>query len=363
MTAEIEIINLTKRYGDAVALAGVDLRLDRGTTTAVLGPSGSGKSTLLRLVAGLDDSDAGTILADGRSLSGVPPAGRGFGLMFQDLALFPHLNVRDNIAFGLRMQRWAPERIRTRVEELATMVRIAALLDRKTDALSGGEQQRVALARSMAPEPGLLMLDEPLGALDRTLREMLVYEIRRVLRETGMTALYVTHDQDEAFALADRVAILNAGQVAQQGTPSEVFFWPASAFVARFLGHRNLIPAVIVGPVDGGVGLETALGRWIMPADIAAQATGPCTMLIPATSLSFDPSEPAQAVDTKVIDSAFRGGMYVVQLRTRASEMDLVADIVLTPSRTPPRVGEAVTIHVKLNDVRILPWTLGREAD
>jgi thiamine transport system ATP-binding protein len=257
---------VTVAFGSAVALDGVSLDVAEGEVVAVIGPSGSGKSTLLRAVAGLEPLVGGTISARGRSLVGVPTNHRDLGLMFQDHALFPHLDVAGNVAFGLRMQHWPADRRRDRVRELLDLVGLEGFEGRHVHELSGGEAQRVALARALAPEPSLLMLDEPFGSLDRLLREELTGELRRLLVEIGQTALHVTHDQVEAFALADRVAVVRAGRLQQVGRPVELWRAPVSEFVAEFLGHPNIWTVevgpggeVAVGEGPGAVVLEGAL--------------------------------------------------------------------------------------------------------
>jgi len=230
------ITDLTVTYDDFAAVAGVDLEVADGEIVCILGPSGSGKSSLLRAVAGLEPDAHGRVSWDGDDLSRVPPHRRGFGLMFQDHALFPHRDVRGNVAFGLRMQRLPRPEIDTRTADALALVGLAGFEPRRIRELSGGEQQRVALARALAAEPRLLMLDEPLGALDRALRERLVAELRTLFVRLGLTTLFVTHDHDEAFALADRLVIMHAGRIEQVGTPAEVWQGPANAFVARFLG-------------------------------------------------------------------------------------------------------------------------------
>jgi ABC-type Fe3+/spermidine/putrescine transport system ATPase subunit len=239
----LDIRSVSKTYGETVlAVDSVSLGVAAGETLCILGPSGSGKTTLLRMVAGLEQPDAGQISYDEQDLAGVPPHRRDFGMMFQDFALFPHLSVYDNVAFGLRMHRLPPEQISARVAEMLALVALGAYGDRAIDELSGGEQQRVALARALAPQPRLLLLDEPLGALDRALRERLMLDLRDILSARGITALYVTHDQMEAFAVADRIAVMNEGHVEQVATPVALYHRPANAFVARFLGFQNLIP-------------------------------------------------------------------------------------------------------------------------
>ena len=220
------------RFGDHAALDGVDLTVRDGELMAVLGPSGSGKSTLLRAIAGLEPLQSGTIAWDGSDLAGVPAHRRRFGLMFQDYALFPHKDVAGNVGFGLRMQGRPTEEVRARVREVLSLVDLDGFGHRSVTTLSGGEQQRVALA----PEPRLLMLDEPFGALDRTLRERLTIDLELLLHRIGMTSIYVTHDHAEARAIGDQLVVMRAGRIEQVGTPDEVVAHPANDFVAGFVG-------------------------------------------------------------------------------------------------------------------------------
>ena len=226
------------RYGDRTALDAVALTVADGALVAVLGPSGSGKSTLLRAIAGLEPLTAGRVSWDGDDLARVPPHQRRFGLMFQDYALFPHKDVAGNVAFGLRMQGRSPAEIARRTQEVLALVDLEGFDGRSVTTLSGGEQQRVALARALAPEPRLLMLDEPLGALDRTLRERLTTELEHLLHGIGMTSIYVTHDHAEARAIGDQLVVMRAGKIEQMGTPDQVVAHPANEFVAAFVGVR-----------------------------------------------------------------------------------------------------------------------------
>jgi thiamine transport system ATP-binding protein len=236
------------RFDGAAALDGASLEVGQGEVVTVLGPSGSGKTTLLRVVAGLQAPDSGRVLLDGGDLSTTPPHRRGIGLVFQDHALFPHRDVAANVAFGLRMRGDPDERASSRTAELLDLVGLGGFERRSVGSLSGGEQQRVALARALAPEPRVLLLDEPLGSLDRRLRDRLLDDLGRLFDELGLTAVYVTHDQTEAFTLGDRVAVMRAGQVVQIATPDEVWAHPADADVARFLGLANVDGAEVIRP-------------------------------------------------------------------------------------------------------------------
>ncbi|MFH9862608.1 ABC transporter ATP-binding protein [Streptomyces sp. NPDC017202] len=286
----LKLEGVTVRFGDRAVLDAVDLTVVEHEVVCVLGPSGSGKSTLLRAVAGLQPLDTGRVVLDGRDQTGVPAHRRGLGLMFQDHQLFPQRDVGGNVAFGLRMRGADRGRQRERVGELLDLVGLPDAAGRAVAALSGGEQQRVALARALAPSPRLLMLDEPLGQLDRSLRERLVVELRQIFGRLGTTVLAVTHDQGEAFALADRVVVMRDGRIAQSGTPLQVWQRPADAFVARFLGFDNVVEAGVTGeaadtpwgkvPVPAGSpqGTRTLLVR---PAGVRLVAAGqglPCTV-------------------------------------------------------------------------------------
>ncbi len=237
----LELRNIRKTYDGELLLRGITFSVHEKETICLLGPSGSGKSTLLGIIAGLEEPDSGEILWDGKDLAVQPAHLRDFGLVFQDYALFPHLDVFDNVAFGLKMRDWAKSQIVERVSEVLRLVDLDAFGERKVTDLSGGEQQRVALARALAPRPRLLMFDEPLGALDRALREDLLGELRDILHRTGIPALYVTHDQEEAFTIAERVLLLHVGEIVREGKPSEVWGHPGSAWVAEFLGLGTVI--------------------------------------------------------------------------------------------------------------------------
>lgn len=253
-SAALEARGLTRRFGRVTALADLDLDVEAGTIAAVLGPSGSGKSTLLRLIAGLEPLDHGRVHVAGRDVTRLPAHRRGVGLVFQDHALFPHLDVRANVGFGLVEAGWELARRRQRVGELLDDMGLAALAARRVDALSGGERQRVALARALAPRPAVLLLDEPLASLDRELRERLADDLRTRLRQPGLASVLVTHDLDEAATVADQLLLLRAGRAVQQGPAQALVRDPSDAWVARFVGHPNVYegPALAHLPVTGG---------------------------------------------------------------------------------------------------------------
>jgi spermidine/putrescine transport system ATP-binding protein len=256
-TAQIEpsvqLEAITKRFGDLVAVRALTLGLERGEFFTLLGPSGCGKTTTLRMVAGFEDPSEGRILLDGVDVAGLPPFKRPTNTVFQSYALFPHLNVEENVAFGLRRKRVERGEVRRRVAEELELVGLTRESRRKPRQLSGGQQQRVALARALINRPAVLLLDEPLGALDQKLRKSLQLELKRIQREVGITFMYVTHDQEEALTMSDRIAVMNNGVVEQLGSPEDVYERPATEFVAGFIGVSNLLPATAQAVDDTGV--------------------------------------------------------------------------------------------------------------
>ena len=261
----VTIRELSKHFGDHLVLDHISLRIEPGELFFLLGPSGCGKTTLLRHVAGFYFPDRGQILFDDQDVSRVPPHKRGTGMMFQSYALWPHLSVAGNVAFGLEERRTARPEINRRVDEALASVGLSALADRKINSLSGGQQQRVALARALVIRPRCLLLDEPLSNLDARLRLQMRGEIRRVCKEFGLTAIYVTHDQKEALSIADRVAVLERGHLAQVGPPQDIYRRPRTRAVADFIGESNFLPGHAVSPADGSGGwrIETALGHFV----------------------------------------------------------------------------------------------------
>jgi ABC-type Fe3+/spermidine/putrescine transport system ATPase subunit len=335
--------HLSKSFSGTQALADVSLSVEQGQVMALLGPSGCGKSTLLALIAGLETPDAGQVTWDGQSLAGVPPHKRQFSLMFQDFALFPHLNVSDNIAFGLRMMHMPGTEIRKRVSEVLDLVGLAGFDRRDVHNLSGGEQQRVALARALITRPRLLMLDEPLGALDRALRERLLAELDDILRDLRQTALYVTHDQAEAFAIADRLVVLNAGRVEQVNTPQEIYCCPASPFVARFLDMTNLLPA----QMQGGQA-QTSLGTIPVPE---ATFQGVATLLLRPDAARLGETGPWVLRGT-IVGRSFRGVYQRVIISVNGQQLafDFPTSLVL------PDIGAPLALSLDVPEaIRVFP--------
>jgi spermidine/putrescine ABC transporter ATP-binding subunit len=256
----VEVIDCVKRYGATAALEGVSLKFEDGEFFGLLGPSGSGKTTLLRSVAGFIELDSGTVLLDGADIGRVPVHKRDIGMVFQNYALFPHMSVFDNVAFGLSVRKMDARSIKQRVDEILALVRLGGLQARKPKQLSGGQQQRVALARALVTRPKVLLLDEPLGALDKHLREEMQVELRRIQREVGITTIFVTHDQEEAMTLCDRIAILNQGKIVQVGAPLEVYEHPTNRFAAGFLGVANFLDGKVAAVANDAARVDLALG-------------------------------------------------------------------------------------------------------
>ncbi|MFC1878471.1 ABC transporter ATP-binding protein [Chloroflexota bacterium] len=330
----LSLKNIHKSYGKTKALSDVSFDVSIGEIVAVLGPSGCGKSTLLSLIAGLEEPDQGKIFWDDSNLLGLPAHKRGFGLMFQDFALFPHRSVFGNVAFGLHMARLPKEQVRRRVAEVLELVGLPGFAQRSVSTLSGGEGQRVALARSLAPHPGLVMLDEPLGSLDKNLRERLVGDLRKILKDSRQTALYVTHDQEEAFMIADRVVVMSTARVEQIGAPQQIYQNPTSTFVARFMGLNNLLPGTIEQK-ETGPSLITPIGSF----PIQSEQTGPVTVLLRPDSIEQNATEGCQ-ISGKVQEISFRG--ILCRAVVLVNETTLVFNL---PSNTSlPNPGETILL-------------------
>jgi ABC-type Fe3+/spermidine/putrescine transport system ATPase subunit len=330
----LRLVNIRKSFGRTSAVRGVSFEVEQSEIVALLGPSGCGKSTILAIIAGLEAPDQGDVLWDDQSLASTPPHQRNFGLMFQDFALFPHMNVADNIAFGLRMNRSDKTEIEQRVQATLDLVGLPGFEKRDVNTLSGGEQQRVALARSLAPSPRLLMLDEPLGSLDRNLRERLVVELGQILRHTRQTAIYVTHDQEEAFALADRIVVMNRGLVEQVDTPQAIYRHPATIFVARFLGLSNLVPGEIHN-TQGGRYVSTPIGEY----PVESTLEGKVTVLIRPEAVNVNGEGNCQ-LEGRLVSCSFRGSTCRAVLDVQGIELSFDLQ---TNAEIPP-AGETICL-------------------
>ena len=308
--AVLELRGVRKSYAGQEAVAGVDLLLRRHEFLTFLGPSGSGKTTTLLLVAGLQQPDAGSILLNGASVDRLPPYRRDIGMVFQHYALFPHMTVRRNVAFPLEMRRVDRAEAARRVQEALALVGLSGLGDRLPRQLSGGQQQRVALARAVVYRPALLLMDEPLGALDKQLRGQLQLEIKRMHRELRMSVLYVTHDQDEALTMSDRIAVFNAGRVEQVGTPLDLYERPATRFVAGFVGETNLFPGILAETEPGGGSCRVALLGALLGATLRGRAAPGASVTVavrPERIRLHAAAEAAAGLHGTLLDSIYLG--------------------------------------------------------
>ncbi len=353
--AMVELDGVSKRYGDVDALHRVDLSIRKGEFVTLLGPSGSGKSTLLNLIAGMTAPSSGRIVIDGRDATTLPTNRRGLGMVFQNYALMPHMTVFENIAFPLQVRHLPKDEIRRKVEEVLDLIQLRHVAQRRPRELSGGQQQRISLARCIVYNPALILMDEPLGALDKKLREQMQLEIKRLHADLGITMLYVTHDQDEALTMSDRIVLMNGGRIEQQGQPDELYFKPATVFSAEFIGSSNLIPGAVESGSAGDVTLRTALGAFPVPApDFAAVAGAEAVLLVRPENMMLGTESGLPGVAGTIEDSILLGG--VVRHFVRCGDgSTLIVQELNQPGRATARRGDTVRAAWRPEHGRLLP--------
>jgi putative spermidine/putrescine transport system ATP-binding protein len=316
----LKLDQISKSFGQVQALSPLSLEVRPGEMMALLGPSGCGKTTTLRIIAGFSMPDTGSVFIGDRDVTELPPHKRGLGMVFQNYSLFPHMTVAENIAFGLKMHKRPTAEIASRVSEMLRLVRLDKFADRSIHQLSGGQQQRVALARSLVTDPAILLLDEPLGALDKSLRESMQFELREIQKKLGITAIIVTHDQEEALTMSDRIAVMSTGRVVQIGTPIEVYERPKTQFVSEFLGTANILPGDVAGPAANGLvpvrldGSQSVVS--IATADAAPEGARIKVALRPER-MQIRPK--GEGIPARLRATVFRGSYYAYELDVEGS--------------------------------------------
>jgi spermidine/putrescine transport system ATP-binding protein len=353
----VSLVSLTKHFGQVAAVDSIDLDIPSGGFFSLLGPSGCGKTTTLRLIAGFEQPSSGRVLVDGRDMAGTPPSKRPVNTVFQSYALFPHLRVFDNVAFGLRRAHVPRDEVRRRVGEALDLVQLSELAARKPGQLSGGQQQRVALARALVLRPAVLLLDEPLGALDAKLRRQLQVELKQLQTHVGITFVYVTHDQEEALTMSDRIAVINHGRVEQAASPRDLYEEPANAFVADFLGVSNLMDASAVGPSGDATRLRLAneISVDVRRGDVSRRGEvkvviRPERIIVEPTGVTGPNRIPGMVTNVVYLGSG-------IQLAVHLASGDTVTALVPnsdddTASAWSP--GDPVTCHLPENALRVL---------
>jgi putative spermidine/putrescine transport system ATP-binding protein len=356
--SNLQITGLSKRYGSSVALAPTHLDVASGEFLTLLGPSGSGKTTLLSLIAGLAQPDEGQLLVNGVDVTYSAPYERDIGMVFQNYALFPHMTIEENIAFPLKMRKVDAANARRRAAEALEMVRLPHVAQRYPRELSGGQQQRIALARCMVYNPSIILMDEPLGALDKKLRDQMQLEIKRIHKELGTTVVYVTHDQEEAMTMSDRICLMNAGAIEQLGSPADLYFRPRSLFVADFLGESNMFDAMVTDVSDGSVGVrlsDGASGRASFHLDGLAAGDKIKVMIRPQNLQLLDgksmaggsdlPQAPYAGLSGKVLDVMVTGSLTKLYMQGPAPEAPPIVAAYPTRTSSPGyAVGQTVSL-------------------
>ena len=352
----VELRGVHKQFGDVTAVAGVDLRIESGEFLTLLGPSGCGKTTVLRMVSGFETPTSGSVWLDGRDVTTLPPYRRDVNQVFQSYALFPHLSVRGNVEFGLRMQRVGRAERQRRVEEAIALVSLGGLETRRPDQLSGGQKQRVALARALACQPRVLLLDEPLAALDAKLRRTMQIELKRLQARVGITFVFVTHDQEEALVLSDRIAVMNQGRIEQFAPAARIYHHPATAFVADFLGRANVLEAKLLGGDTAGAELLVCdVLKLRGPTDAAGRPAGFVSIRPERIRVTREPSGGANVFSARVLERVFRGPSDELLLDAGLDRPIHALRPSDAPAAEPIRPGDRVFCAVDPTDVTPLP--------
>lgn len=354
--SDVSIKNLVKTFGDFVAVNGISLEVPRGAFVTFLGASGCGKTTTLRMIGGFEHPDSGEIAIQGKVMGRTPPHARDTSMVFQSYALFPHMSVRDNIAFGLKERKVNKNEVKERVQNMLDLIELPHLGDRKPKQLSGGQQQRVALARSLIIEPTVLLLDEPLGALDLKLRKQMQIELKRIQQQVGITFIYVTHDQEEALTMSDRIVVMRAGQVEQEGSAEDIFDRPDSRYVAEFMGAGNVLPV----QVESHDATSTAIsfgGQQVVLPRPKPEKDGDYAMVIRPEKIRLGAEEGWQG---KIVEQVYKGSTmsYRVELGDGSS---LVADVAHDDVAQRHAVGDPVTLSFRGDDASLVSGSIGAE--
>lgn len=349
----LAVSNVTKRFGAATVLDTLSLSVGRAEFVSLLGPSGCGKTTLLRLIAGLLAPDQGAIEVGGRDLTRVAAHKRNIGVVFQNYALFPHLTVAENIAYGLRAKGVPKAEQAKKVNDALGLVRMEAFADRAVTALSGGQQQRIAVARAVVVEPSLLLLDEPFSALDRKLRETMQIELRHILRNLGITSIFVTHDQDEALVMSDRIAVMNEGRIEHLGTPSEVYARPKSLYTMEFVGQSSRIAGVVKGTHEGLVEIDTPFGMVRAPGHFLTGSKVIVGVRPEAIAAGEGPAGEYNTVRGTVAEVIYFGSRTLLHFQTGQDGDRLHVELNRLPDNVEP--GSAMTLRWRLDDSRVFP--------